>query len=62
VTAGEHLGHHAVVVAVMESLAMVVNRLEISGESCEAVEENSSMVVGGMEDHDWDPWFGVRIE
>jgi hypothetical protein len=58
VTAGEHLGHHAVVVLVVESVAMAV----ISEESCEAVEENSLMVVGGMEDHDWDPWCGVRNE
>jgi hypothetical protein len=59
VTAGEHLGHHAVVVVVMESVAMVVNRLVISGESCA---EESPTVVGGMENHDWDPWFGVRNE
>jgi hypothetical protein len=58
VTAGEHLGHHAVVVAVMESVAMAVRRPVISGESC----VENPPVVGGMENHDWDPWFGVRNE
>jgi hypothetical protein len=61
VTVGEHLGgHHAVVVVVvvMESVAMAVSRPVISGESC----EENPPVVGVMENHDWDPWFGVTNE